>query len=66
MSSGASSLIVPLHSAVTFEPVGLVTNVFFDDRNCQVHTRMSSLAYIIRYYPIFIIVLFTVESNGTV
>ena len=36
MSSGASSLIVPLHSAVTFEPVGLVTNVFFDDKNCQV------------------------------
>ena len=47
MSSGASSLIVPLHSAVTFEPVGLVTNVFFDDRNCQVHGRVFSL-----YYPI--------------
>ena len=39
MSSAASSLIAPLHSPVTFEPVGLVTNVFFDDRNCQVRAN---------------------------
>jgi len=41
MSSAASSLIAPLHSPVTFEPVGLVTNVFFDDRNCQVFSVRS-------------------------
>ena len=36
MSSSTHSLIVSLHSGVTFEPVGVVTNVFFDDRNNQV------------------------------
>ena len=41
MSSAASSLIAPLHSPVTFEPVGLVTNVFFDDRNCQVRANAT-------------------------
>ena len=41
MSSTASSLIAPLHSPVTFEPVGLVTNVFFDDRNCQVRANAT-------------------------
>ena len=41
MSSSTHSLIVSLHSGVTFEPVGVVTNVFFDDRNNQVRRVLT-------------------------
>lgn len=50
MSSGALSLIVPLHSAVTFEPVGPVTNVFFDDRNCQVRLIIMYSIHVMSSY----------------
>ena len=60
------SLELPLGRAVSFEPAGIVTQIFFDDLNQQVRKKILLFLYklLLTFFSVFFLQIFSVRSGG--